>query len=66
MDYQLLKAGDEKLNLAITLTMAEVKILHNACVDLLRETPEMISYQAVMEELNEIINYQQYKLNPHE
>jgi hypothetical protein len=66
MDYQLLKAGDEKLNLAITLTMAEVKILHNACVDLLRETPEMISYQAVMEELQEIIDYQQYKLNPHE
>jgi hypothetical protein len=66
MEYQLLKAGDEKLNLAVTLTMAEVKILHNACVDLLRDSPEMISYQAVMEELQEIINYQQYKLNPHE
>ena len=66
MDYQLLKEGDEKLNLAVTLTMAEVKILHNACVDLLRETPEMISYKAVMEELQEIIDYQQYKLNPHE
>lgn len=66
MNYQLLKAGDEKINVSCVLTMAEIKILHNACVDMLKECPEMISYKAALEELEEIINYQQYKLNPHE
>lgn len=66
MEYQLLTAGDEKLNIPVTLTMAEIKILHNACVDVLRDCPNVIAYKATLEELQEIILYQQNKLNPHE
>jgi hypothetical protein len=68
MSYQIIKQGDEKLNLAVTLTMAEIKIMHNACVDVLKTLPEypITAYKFAMQELEEIIIYQENKLNPHE
>ena len=68
MNYKLIQSGDEKLNIGLTLTMAELKILHNACVDVLRTLPEYpkTAYAFALEELQDIIDYQQNKLTPHE
>ena len=72
MDYQYLKQGDGTWNLPITLTMAEVKLLHNAAVDMMKVTtaddnPTLTEiYKSVVEELNEIIVYHQNKLNPND
>ena len=64
MNYQLIQSGDEKLNIALTLTMAEIKILHNACVDVLRTLPEYpkTAYAYALEELEEIILQQENKI----
>ena len=72
MDYQYLKDGDGTWNLPIKLTMAEVKLLHNAAIEMMKTTtadnnPTLTAvYETVVEELQEIILYQQNKLNPHE
>ena len=39
----------------MTLYLQDVKILHNACVDLLNECPEMIGYRQVAEKLRMVI-----------
>ena len=72
MEYQYLRDGDGTWNLPITLTMAEVKLLHNAAVDMIKTTTAQNTttltevYKSVVEELQEIILYQQNKLNPNE
>ena len=72
MDYQYLKDGDGQTNVTCLLTMQELKLLYNATLDMIKTAQEEKnttleeSYSAVEEELNEIIIYQQYKLNPHE
>ena len=63
MTYHSIKQQDKTHNLNITLTMEEIKILHNACVDIIHEYPEMIGYDRVREELETIIIYNQSKLN---
>jgi len=59
MNYILLKKGDETKKVKMELTMTDLKILHNACVDVVRELPEMISYKIVMTELEQIIKQNQ-------
>lgn len=39
----------------VELHLQDVKILHNACVDILREHPEMIGYRNVMTKLAMVI-----------
>jgi hypothetical protein len=39
----------------MTLYLQDVKILHNACVDILNECPEMIGYRRVAEKLRMVI-----------
>ena len=70
MDYQLIKTGDAALNLPITLTMAEVKFLSNATQHMIKiskddknATMQKI-YEDLLQELQDIIDYQQNKLNP--
>lgn len=69
MDYQYLKEGDSTWNLPVTLTMAEVKLLHNAAIDMIKTTTADKNttltelYKSAVEELNEIIIYQQNKIN---
>ena len=69
MEYQYLRDGDGTWNLPITLTMAEVKLLHNAAVDMIKTTTAQNTttltevYKSVVEELQEIIVYHQNKLN---
>jgi hypothetical protein len=63
MNYQNLKTGDNSKNLSIVLTMEEIKILHNACVDILNEFPEMIGYKKAQESLEDIILFNEATLN---
>lgn len=62
MTYLSLKAGDEKKDLNVLLTLAHLKILHNACIDILHHDPDMIGYNAVREELEEIILHHENSL----
>jgi len=55
MQYTSLKLPQDEREISIRLEMADLKILHNACVDILREYPEMIGYNRVQIKLNEII-----------
>ncbi len=72
MNYQYLKDGDGQINVTCLLTMQELKLLYNATLDMIKTAQEEKnttleeSYSAVEEELNEIIIYQQSKLNPNE
>jgi len=55
MKYTSLKLPQDEREISIRLEMADLKILHNACVDILRELPEMIGYHRIQVKLNEII-----------
>jgi len=55
MQYTSLKIPQDEREINLKLEMADLKILHNACVDILREYPEMIGYHRVQIKLNEII-----------
>ncbi len=61
MEYHLVKKEDVIQNVNLTLTLGIVKILHNACVDILKEEPNMIAYKAALEELQEVIAQQESK-----
>lgn len=61
MEYQLVKTEDVTKNVNLTLTMGIVKILHNACVDILKEEPTLTAYKAAMEELEQVILDQESK-----
>lgn len=63
MEYQLIKKQDITQKVKITLSMGMLKILHNACLDILHEHPEAIVYNAALEELQEIILNQENKQN---
>ena len=58
MNYQLIQKDDAIKNVNHTLTLSMVKILHNACVDVLRTLPEYPKtvYAFALEELQEIIS----------
>lgn len=72
MDYQHLKDGDGQINVTCLLTMQELKLLYNATIDMIKTAQEEKNttledmYSAVEIELNEIIDYQQFKLRPNE
>jgi len=55
MQYTSLKIPQDEREINLKLEMADLKILHNACVDILREYPEMIGYHRLQIKLNEII-----------
>jgi len=55
MNYISLKIPQDEHEINLKLEMSDLKILHNACVDILREYPEMIGYHRVQIKLNEII-----------
>lgn len=54
--YQLIKREDVTKNVNLTLTMGIIKILHNACVDVLKQEPNLNAYKAALEELQEVID----------
>jgi hypothetical protein len=59
--YRLIKMDDINNKVSITLSMAIIKILHNACVDILKEEPTLTAYKAALEELEEVILDQESK-----
>ena len=63
MNYISIKKGDDCKNLTVTLTMTEIKILHNACVDILREFPGATSYDETRQSLEDIIQFDEARLN---
>lgn len=58
MDYIKIKDFQEENNLKVdlTLTLVEIKILHNACVDVVNEFPDMVGYKKLLDKLSNIIN----------
>ena len=60
MDYIKIKDFQEENNLKVdlTLTLVEIKILHNACVDVVNEFPDMVGYKKLLDKLSNIINVQ--------
>ena len=46
----------------MTLYLMDVKILHNACVDILREFPEMEGYRQVMIKLAMVIEDAEFSI----
>lgn len=59
MEHILLKKGkynkEDNTNVMLNLNIGELKILYNACVDILNEHPEMIGYRGVAEKLEQVI-----------
>ena len=53
--YTPLTTNTNDIQVSLTLTLGQIKILNNACIDILNKYPEMISYQEVQKNLNEII-----------
>jgi hypothetical protein len=46
---------EKQQKVSVSLSMVDIKILHNACVDILNLNPEMIGYSEVMKKLSKII-----------
>ena len=46
---------EKQQEVSVSLSMVDIKILHNACVDILNDCPEMIGYREVMKKLSKII-----------
>jgi hypothetical protein len=40
----------------LTLTLGDLKVLHNACVDIVNRHPEMIGYQRIGQKLSMVID----------
>jgi len=55
MNYTSLKIPQDEREINLKLEMADLKILNNACVDILREFPEMLSYKRLQVKLYQII-----------
>jgi hypothetical protein len=58
MNYLSIVVSEDQKRVPVYLTMQELKMLHNALVDLLNEYPEMIGYA----ELRKVL--EAYILNP--
>jgi len=63
MQYTSLKIPEDQREINLKLEISDLKILHNACIDILREYPEMIGYHMVQIKLNEIIKSNQNETN---
>ena len=53
--YIPLTSNSNDVQVSLTLTLGQIKILHNACIDILNKYPEMIGYQEVQKNLNQVI-----------
>jgi len=55
MEHIKLKKSEDNLNVMLNLNIGELKILHNACVDIVNRHPEMVGYKSVGEKLEQVI-----------
>jgi hypothetical protein len=66
MKHILLDSKTNKNYVDITLYVEDIKILYNACVDILNEHPEMIGYRLTLGKLKIILdNQQEIQDNPY-
>jgi hypothetical protein len=56
MEYRKLDPKTDYTSVDLTLTLQDVKVLYNACVDISNQYPEMIGYQKIMEKLIPVID----------
>lgn len=67
MEHILLDSETNHQYVHMALYLKDVKILYNACVDILNEHPEMISYQQTAEKLQMILeNYEEFNSEKNE
>lgn len=52
----LINSNDSQEQVKLTLTMQDIKMLHNLCCDTVNEYPEMIGYEKLAKKLNIIID----------
>lgn len=55
MEYIKLDKDTDYNYVSMELYLQDVKILHNACVDILNKHPEMIGYERVAKKLRMVI-----------
>ena len=55
MEYILLNRIEDNTNLMVNFNLGELKIMYNACVDILNKHPEMIGYQELAYKLEQVI-----------
>jgi hypothetical protein len=56
MKHILLDATTNKNYVDVTLYVEDIKILYNACVDILNEHPEMIGYERTAKKLKMVLD----------
>ena len=58
MEHILLDSKTNYQYVDMTLYLQDVKMLYNACVDILNEHPEMVGYEMVAKKLKMVIEYE--------
>ena len=55
MEHILLNRIEDHKNVMVNFNLGELKIMYNACVDILNEHPQMISYQELAYKLQHVL-----------
>jgi len=56
MEYKKLNKQTDEIPVEMVMSLQEVKVLYNACVDINKQFPEMIGYTRLAEKLQLIID----------
>jgi hypothetical protein len=51
MEYHKLDPDTDHLPVELHLILQDIKVLHNACVDITNQYPEMVGYERIREKL---------------
>jgi len=51
MEHKLITTGDKEQNVKVTLSMMELKMMYNLCIDTVEEYPSMIGYKTLANKL---------------
>jgi len=63
MEHILLDRDTDLQYVNLNIYLSDVKILHNACVDIVNEHPYMIGYETLANKLKIAINYHESEVN---
>ena len=65
MNYYKLNPETDDTAVDLFLTLQDVKVLHNACVDITNQYPEMVGYERIREKLEFYIKDTEFEIeNP--
>ena len=56
MDYKKLNKQTDEIPVEMVMSLQDVKVLYNACVDINKQFPEMIGYTKLAEKLGKHID----------